>query len=147
MKQISDELYSRLDQLGLLPNETRNHHVGGSDYSERLIQPWAIWMEYRLDPWDADIVKRVLRTKAGEPRSRDYRKIIHVCQEKLRQLQTEEHADDTDTAAVQRAMDKASALAEELTKGLPEQQRPESFEQIRSYIVAGMLIVDNELKD
>ena len=42
-----------------------------------------------LNPWDADIVKRVLRTKEGEDRKLDYEKIIHVCQERIRQLETE----------------------------------------------------------
>lgn len=71
----------------------RNHHVGKSDYSTHKIQPWDIWMEYHLNPWDADIIKRVLRTKQEdnltetEARILDYQKIIHVCQERIRQLQ------------------------------------------------------------
>ena len=43
----------------------RNHNVGNSDYAQHKIQPWDIWLEYKLNPWDADIVKRVLRTKKG----------------------------------------------------------------------------------
>jgi hypothetical protein len=45
-----------------------------------------------MDPWDADIVKRVCRTKEEpgmswkEARIMDYEKIIHNCQEKIRQL-------------------------------------------------------------
>lgn len=65
----------------------RNYHVGKSDYSQHKIQPWDIWLEYKLDPWDADIIKRVLRKKEGEPRVQDYKKIIHVCKEKIRQLE------------------------------------------------------------
>lgn len=70
----------------------RSHNVGNSNYAEHKIQPWDIWLEYKLNPWDADIVKRVLRKK-GEPgmsvkdaRVMDYLKIIHICEERIRQL-------------------------------------------------------------
>ena len=91
--QIDWELYKRLRKLGILVREdddTRDYNVGLSDYSKHLIQPWAIWLEYDLNAWDADIVKRVLRTKKGESRELDYNKIIHDCKERLRQLK-EEH--------------------------------------------------------
>lgn len=71
----------------------RDNNIGNSDYAQHKIQPWDIWMEYHLNPWDADIVKRVLRTKQEgdmsetEARILDYRKIIHVCQERIRQLE------------------------------------------------------------
>ncbi len=64
---------------------TRAHNVGQSDYSQHNIQPWDIWLEYRLNPWDADIIKRVLRKKPGERRL-DYEKIKHVCDERIRQI-------------------------------------------------------------
>ena len=64
----------------------RGHNVGNSDYSTRKIQPWDIWLEYKLNPWDADIVKRVLRNKTGESRVQEYNKIIHICEERVRQL-------------------------------------------------------------
>lgn len=67
----------------------RSYNVGKSDYAKHAIQPWDIWKEYNLNPWDADIVKRVLRTKEGEDRKLDYEKIIHVCKERIRQLETE----------------------------------------------------------
>lgn len=67
----------------------RSYNVGKSDYAKHAIQPWDIWKEYNLNPWDADIVKRVLRTKEGEDRKLDYEKIIHVCQERIRQLEAE----------------------------------------------------------
>ena len=66
----------------------REYNVGHSDYSKRTIQPWDIWYEYELNPWDADIVKRVLRNK-GERRL-DYQKIKHICDERIRQLDEEE---------------------------------------------------------
>ena len=52
-----------------------------------LYQPWTIWLAYPdLTSWDHDIIKRILRTKKGEPREWDYEKIIHDCEERLRQL-------------------------------------------------------------
>ena len=87
---IPVELYNRLKQLGMIPNEVRLLNVGASDYSQHLIQPWSIWQEYDLNPWDADIIKRVLRSKSTEPRKMDYEKIIHICQERIRQIETEE---------------------------------------------------------
>ena len=52
----------------------QSYNVGKSDYSKHKIQPWDIWKEYNLNPWDADIVKRVLRSKEGEARTLDYEK-------------------------------------------------------------------------
>ena len=70
-------------------NSVRGYNVGKPDYSKHRIQPWDIWLEYGLNPWDADIVKRVLRTKDGEDRKLDYEKIIHTCRERIRQLEAE----------------------------------------------------------
>lgn len=92
----------RLEQLGFFNSNIRNANVGESDYSKHIIQPWSIWQDYNLDPWDADIVKRVLRTKkvegktAEESRIEDYKKIIHICKEKLRQLGVEEKNSSTE---------------------------------------------------
>lgn len=92
MKEISDELYAKLLHLGIVNDENnnvRNHNIGNSDYSEHIIQPWSIWLDYNLNPFDADIIKRVLRNKLGESRKQDYEKIIHICQERIRQIETE----------------------------------------------------------
>lgn len=70
--------------------DTRSHNVGNSDYSKHKIQPWDIWIEYKLNPFDADIVKRVLRHKKGDTRKMDYEKIIHICQERIRQIESGE---------------------------------------------------------
>lgn len=70
-------------------SNVRDYNIGKSDYSKHKIQPWDIWKEYSLNPWDADIVKRVLRTREGEDRKLEYEKIIHVCQERIRQLEIE----------------------------------------------------------
>ena len=87
MKGISDELYAKLEYLGIIQNEVRSHNVGKSNYSERLIQPWTIWLSYpELTSFDHDIIKRVLRTKEGDSRRMDYEKIIHICKERIRQI-------------------------------------------------------------
>lgn len=67
----------------------QSYNVGKSDYAKHAIQPWDIWKEYNLNPWDADIVKRVLRTKEGEDRKLDYEKIIHVCKYRIAELSKE----------------------------------------------------------
>ena len=91
MIEISDELADRLKQLGILDDsDTRSYNIGESNYSKHLIQPWAIWIEYNLNPWDADIIKRVLREKSSDSRKMDYEKIIHVCLERIRQIECDE---------------------------------------------------------
>lgn len=67
----------------------QSYNVGKSDYAKHKIQPWDIWKEYNLNPWDADIVKRVLRSKEGEPRAVDYEKIIHICKYRIAELSKE----------------------------------------------------------
>lgn len=69
----------------------RSYNVGSSDYAKHKIQPWSIWLEYNLNPWDADVVKRILRTKGNERRL-DYEKIIHICKERIRQIDEENKA-------------------------------------------------------
>lgn len=92
MKEISDKLYHQLKRLGIIDADTRSHNVGASDYSKHLFQPWTAWIEYDLNAFDADILKRVLRTKKGEDRITDYEKIIHICQERIRQLKFEKES-------------------------------------------------------
>lgn len=83
-----DAAQSYLDRIGS-PNwrdvSPRDHNVGESDYAKHKIQPWDIWLEYRLNPWDADIIKRVLRNKPNQKRL-DYEKIKHICDERIRQI-------------------------------------------------------------
>lgn len=70
----------------------KNTNVGSSNYAEHEIQPWDIWREYDLNPWDADVIKRILRTKdvpgktPEEARIEDYQKIQHICEERIAQL-------------------------------------------------------------
>ena len=94
-KQIEEDLYNKLNELGLIPNDVRKGNIGKSNYSKHLIQPWSIWIDYDLNPWDADIVKRILRTKEEsgmserDARIMDYEKIKHICDERIRQLKLE----------------------------------------------------------
>lgn len=69
--------------------KVQSYNVGKSDYAKHAIQPWDIWKEYNLNPWDADIVKRVLRAKEGEERTLDYEKIIHICKYRIAELSKE----------------------------------------------------------
>lgn len=87
--KINWNLYQQLKRIGIIPSEERSYNIGASDYSKHVIQPWSIWIDYDLNPWDADIVKRILRTKASESRLMDYEKIIHICKERIRQIQNE----------------------------------------------------------
>lgn len=95
--RIPKELYHKLNNIGILDNTIRGNNVGNSDYSKHIIQPWSIWKDYNLNPWDADIIKRVLRTKKESGKSKtesrimDYEKIIHICKERIRQLKYNEN--------------------------------------------------------
>lgn len=90
--RIPINIYNNLLFLGILkPNDSKNnvrqHNVGTSDYFTHLIQPWSIWLDYPdLTPFDHDIIKRVLRRKTNEARKLDYEKIIHICEERIRQI-------------------------------------------------------------
>ena len=85
---LDEDTYQALRRLGILDTSVRAYNRGTSDYSRHIIQPWTIWQDYNLNPWDADIVKRILRTKQGDSRRLDYEKIIHICEERIRQIDT-----------------------------------------------------------
>lgn len=92
MAEIDDNLYNELKRVRIITDaldNIRDDNVGASNYSEHIIQPWSIWIDWNLNPWDADIVKRVLRTKSDTPRKEDYEKIIHICKERIAQLDYE----------------------------------------------------------
>ena len=80
---------SELEKQNDESEDVRDYNVGDSNYAEHKIQPWDIWEEYNLNPWDADIVKRVLRTKKSQSRKLDYEKIIHICQKRISQIDKE----------------------------------------------------------
>lgn len=91
------DILEYLIKIGVYPSDSgvRNSNIGESNYSEKVIQPWSVWQDWQLNPWDADIVKRIARTKVinnktlEESRIEDYQKIIHICQERIRQLSQE----------------------------------------------------------
>ena len=87
---LDEDTYKALMRLGILDTSVRSYNRGASDYSRHIIQPWSIWQDYNLNPWDADIVKRILRTKQGDSRRLDYEKIIHICEERIRQIDMED---------------------------------------------------------
>ena len=96
---IDYNLYKELRKLGIIHDckeevDIRSFNIGNSNYSKHIIQPWSIWLDYpELTSWDHDIIKRVLRTKKGETRTMDYEKIIHDCNERIRQIKLEQEYD------------------------------------------------------
>ena len=83
-----------MQEVNNATDSVRNHNVGKSDYAKHKIQPWDVWIEFQLNPFDADLVKRTLRTKAeggmtqAEARKLDYEKIVHISSERIRQIKT-----------------------------------------------------------
>lgn len=71
----------------------RSHNVGESDYASHPIQPWDCWINWGMNPWDADMLKRLIREKlivgytAKESRIQDYKKIQHLCDERITQIE------------------------------------------------------------
>lgn len=105
LMKLNKKEIEHLLNLGILKTAEKScqdYHIGKSDYSTHVIQPWNIWREYNLNPWDADIVKRVLRIKEEPGKSKedarimDYEKIIHICRERIRQLEEDKQAQKTE---------------------------------------------------
>lgn len=67
--------------------EHRSYNVGESNYSKHKYQVWDIWRDFKLNPWEADIVKRLLRHKRGE--ENDLEKINHILNEMMFQTNNE----------------------------------------------------------
>jgi len=84
IEKMSQRLMEQKDSLEIKASE---RHVGTANYSQKKIQPWDIWEEYNLDAWDADIIKRVLRTKEGNLKL-DYEKMIHICQKQIERIES-----------------------------------------------------------
>lgn len=112
----------------------RDYNVGKSDYAKHTIQPWDIILEYGLNYWDGDIVKRVLRTKEGESRRLDYEKIIHICQERIRQIDMNEPCYQGE----QEDKDETTVFC------LSEQDLPGTYTRRDSYNVYSVFKNDNE---
>lgn len=65
--------------------EDRKIQVGGSHYNSHAIQPWDIILEYKLDFWEGNALKYLLRRK-GDARKQDLEKARHYIDECLRQI-------------------------------------------------------------
>lgn len=73
-------------------NEVRNVVEGNSDYNKHRYQIWDIWIKFKINNgFDCDLVKRTLRTKQTDPRILDYKKMVHICSERIRQFQNNEN--------------------------------------------------------
>ena len=89
--EIPTNLYNKLNYLGLIPSAVRDTHVGESDYSSKLIQPWSIFLDNPgLNYMECDIIKRILRSKSSDSRKLDLIKVKHICDELLRQIDIKE---------------------------------------------------------
>jgi len=83
-----------LEWTDLEENKSKHldYNVGSSNYSSMSIQPWQVWEAWGLNPWDADIVKRIARTKEvlgmsyQQARIEDYEKIKHICDYRIEKL-------------------------------------------------------------
>lgn len=72
----------------------RSYNEGTSDYSKHKYQVWNFWIMFKLNPFDADLAKRTLRTKLTDPRILDYKKMKHICLERIRQIDNNENVFD-----------------------------------------------------
>ena len=73
-------------------NEVRTVVEGSSDYNKHRYQIWDIWIKFRINNgFDCDLVKTTLRTKQTDPRILDYKKMVHICSERIRQFQNNEN--------------------------------------------------------
>lgn len=73
-------------------NQVRNVVEGSSDYNKHRYQIWDIWIKFRINNgFDCDLTKRTLRTKQTDPRILDYKKMVHICSERIRQFQNNEN--------------------------------------------------------
>lgn len=74
-----------------MSNDVRNYNCGFSDYAKHKFQSWDFWIKFKIaNPFDADIIKRILRKKATDSRILDYEKIKHICMERIRQFENNE---------------------------------------------------------
>ena len=72
--------------------DVRSYVNGASDYNKHRYQIWDIWIKFRIENgFDCDLVKRTLRTKQTDPRILDYKKMKHICLERIRQFQNNEN--------------------------------------------------------
>lgn len=63
-------LLGDLKRLGIMDHKNEGH----------LIPIWSIWQDYKLNPWDAEIVMNLLNSSTP-----NYEEIIRLCNERIRQ--------------------------------------------------------------
>jgi len=94
MSEIPTSLYDQLNYLGLIPSDVRGTHVGQSDYSSKLIQPWTIFLgNPDLNYMECDVIKRIIRTNTRDSRKQDLTKCKHIIDELIRQIDVKEQHD------------------------------------------------------
>lgn len=70
----------------LMSAEERAKQVGGNHYKDFAIQPWDVILLYKLDFWEGNALKYLLRRKSA--RLEDLKKARHYLDEAIRQLET-----------------------------------------------------------
>ena len=65
-------------------NESRNKQVGGEHYKKHSIQPWDIVKDWKLDFFEGNVVKYMLRDK--DSKKEDLKKACHYLQEILEHI-------------------------------------------------------------
>ena len=66
--------------------EERKKQVGGNHYKDFAIQPWDIILLYKLDFWEGNALKYILRHKTD--RLEDLKKARHYLDEAIRQRES-----------------------------------------------------------
>ena len=63
-EQVDEEALKAL-KTQINAGSSRNQNVGNNNYANMPAgyQPWDLWKVYHMNPWDADILKRLLRNK------------------------------------------------------------------------------------
>lgn len=59
----------------------RKKQIGGNHYKKHKIQPWDIIMEYKLNFFEGNILKYLLRKKGN--RIEDLKKLIHYAEAEI----------------------------------------------------------------
>jgi hypothetical protein len=66
--------------------EERQKQVGGAHYASHSIQPWDIILDHKLDFWEGNALKYLIRKKDPSKRIEDLEKAKHYIDEVIRQL-------------------------------------------------------------
>jgi len=98
LESVNNDDLEVIDTMPLgKPANTHSYNVGDSDYANQAIQPWEIWEKLLLDPFRADIVKRLLRNKSTDSPVLDMQKIKHICDKIIELYETTDYFDNFPT--------------------------------------------------